>query len=439
MENQRLHRIITFTPLVLVLALSAIYALFLGVYMECRWAVMGCQKLKVTRIYLPDSDVLNHYPDDRTQSISDIEKQLKEKVGQKAEIAKQRALKATTKDQLQGQILDAAVVLREKSNGPETTDVKKLEDSLKRAEKVKAEIDDAVETLSGAEKKLDEEITALNSRLGELHNTDIQRYTKQLTWILFSGMFVVACIGAFVVAVLILYRIHSDSNLPGHPILMPLLLVCILVGYALIRFYIDANYTSTFESFVALLENGAAAYTIKLVNFFDVMGSTVVLALLLAATAILWHPRSFFTADPEQFKSRLDQLVSRRRYLRLVLYAGTIVLVIGIMRIRVLLDWLLTYSLPPTLQASVDDFHKVLISSLGVFYTLLLVAVYVPARFIIINRAQSLPGAVEAELQTEGFSSTSTLTFKEFLPRIAALLAPLLVGPVAELIKTVFQ
>jgi hypothetical protein len=175
---------------------------------------------------------------------------------------------------------------------------------------------------------------------------------------------------------------------------------------------------------------------------FDVIGNTVVLALIVSASIILWHPESFFNSEPAQFDSKLKQLALRKKYLRLILYAGTIVLVIGIIRLRVLLDWLLTYSLPSVLQTSVDDFNKVIISSLGVFYTLILVAIFVPARFIVVNRAQSLAdgdSARQAAVEAAGFSSTSRMSFKELLPRIAVLLAPFFVGPVAELIKAVFQ
>jgi cbb3-type cytochrome oxidase subunit 3 len=109
------------------------------------------------------------------------------------------------------------------------------------------------------------------------------------------------------------------------------------------------------------------------------------------------------------------------------------------------LDWLQTFILQVNVRNSVDEFSKVLISFQGVFYTLLLAAVYLPARKIIFDRAKTLPiskadeADKQSKLETAGFISATTTPFKDLLPRIAALLAPLLIGPIADLVGKIFD
>lgn len=85
------------------------------------------------------------------------------------------------------------------------------------------------------------------------------------------------------------------------------------------------------------------------------------------------------------------------------------------------------------------DFLSGILAIEGGFYTLVLVAVYLPAAVVLQRRARVLDALPvdeaekEKQLQQYGLS----FSFTESLPRILAILGPTLVGPVGELLNRV--
>jgi hypothetical protein len=428
-------------PLALALALTATYGLFFYLYIECRWNVSGCQRVNVAGIYLPESDIINLYPEDKTTPAEKIETSLREAADERERVAQEFKDKLEQREKLQQQALDVAAKVSHLAGIPqpseqETTEYVRLKDVYDRIDKEKTEADALLEVLKVRKERLDAQVQNLHGRLEVAHKRAVERHNMRLIWVLFTGLFVFACLGVFFVTLYVPHRLIGG----GWLLLGALALLYTL--YGLIRQFADGAYKTVFEEMVELLfgKNPPALY-----GLFETMGNTAALALVVTTFFVLWHPASFFVKEEDKFDEKLAELSRRRKYLRAILYAGTALLVVGILRMRVLLDWLQGSILQEELGKSVDDFSKVFITFQGVLYTLLLAAVYLPARQIIADCARNLP-VNEAEkkdreekLAAAGFGPSETIPFKDYLPKAAALLAPMLIGPVAELVKKIFE
>jgi hypothetical protein len=152
------------------------------------------------------------------------------------------------------------------------------------------------------------------------------------------------------------------------------------------------------------------------------------------------------------------------RNLQSVLYAGAVVLVITTFRQNITLRWALDYLQPPELLNQLVGFSvarylmgrlEVVVSNIvtgtGIMNTLLLTGLYVPAALVLQNRVRGLARlAVQREKavpeagldvpltkeQTEWIAQHDlALPLKEQLPKIVAILSPMLAGPVGQLLN----
>lgn len=195
---------------------------------------------------------------------------------------------------------------------------------------------------------------------------------------------------------------------------------------------------------------------------------------------------------PERTASEeVSHLVRQMRDLRLLLYAGAVALVITTLRARMSFKWALDYLPPLTLLGKegnlplaaavvyqrLESLVSNVVTSVAVLNSLLLAAVYVPATLILQKRAEDVTTEVLTDekahvadaLAAEAAEAKSRLPpawlvphtaverpekprreapareewmkarglsfpLKEHLGRIAAILSPLLAGPVAELL-----
>ncbi len=87
----------------------------------------------------------------------------------------------------------------------EDKEKERLEAVLKSVERVGEETDDTLEKLGDDRDGLVEEIKSLHDQLESAHKLRIEKYNKRLTWIMFTAMFVIICLGALVAAGLIIY------------------------------------------------------------------------------------------------------------------------------------------------------------------------------------------------------------------------------------------
>ncbi|HVZ39435.1 MAG TPA: hypothetical protein VHI13_09170 [Candidatus Kapabacteria bacterium] len=184
----------------------------------------------------------------------------------------------------------------------------------------------------------------------------------------------------------------------------------------------------------------------RAVTLFDVLTFAAGLSLVLTASCVLIEPdcengigrgRGAKEAHALCIDLRVNHLRRQQSAMRVVLYMGTAVLIATIMRLSALFDWgSACCVMTPELQA----FFRGGSTEWGVYSTLLLLAVYLPAALIIYRRALDLaetvlPGASQAErdawMKNQGLVSSPL----EQLPRVAAIVAPFFVGQFGEFIK----
>lgn len=203
------------------------------------------------------------------------------------------------------------------------------------------------------------------------------------------------------------------------------------------------------------------------------LGFAAAFALLCASGATLVSYRRWNgdTADEAKY------LAMQMRHLRMVLYSGALLLALTALRQKAEFDLALGY-LPPlwpladaktelqTAAAFYGELRKIAmnnVTAVGVMNTLLLAALYVPAALVIRKRADDLservvreqaagaegakaaeeakaregaePGEKKKQPGREEWLKSYGLAFplQENLARVAAILAPLLAGPVSEL------
>lgn len=168
---------------------------------------------------------------------------------------------------------------------------------------------------------------------------------------------------------------------------------------------------------------------------------------VLASCAALWP-----VGKPRE--QAVAEIAGRMSYLRALLYVGMIALVVSILRMTALFHWALAFLPSPDDDRAAQLIARVtsnVTSGEAAAYTLLLAAIYVPAAFVLRRRARALipPEKVRVKKSQDGKEGkvqsgeewleehglTVAGSLQEILPKLAAILAPLLVGSVGELLK----
>jgi hypothetical protein len=158
----------------------------------------------------------------------------------------------------------------------------------------------------------------------------------------------------------------------------------------------------------------------KLHLLLDAMAVAVTALLALAASTVLYSPKA-------QSETETEHLQQQMRSLLFILYTGAVFLVLAILRLSAILHWSVAY-----LQPMAD--HKValflfenlnavttgIVTTMGSLYTLVLAAIYLPAAII---------------LNLQSKKKDVTLPISVHLLHLAAILGPLLAGPVGELLS----
>ncbi len=140
------------------------------------------------------------------------------------------------------------------------------------------------------------------------------------------------------------------------------------------------------------------------------------------------------TQTPAQveFLSWISQAMKR---LQRILYASTVLLVVGVLTERSIFQWGLAFiSQDKAIQTAAQNLSASILAIDGGFFTLALAVVYLPAAIVLKHKAEHLvtplePAEKEKVLQGYGLN----FSFTESLPKLVAILAPLLAGPVGEL------
>ena len=155
-----------------------------------------------------------------------------------------------------------------------------------------------------------------------------------------------------------------------------------------------------------------------------------VATMLVVAVAVL----IFFARGSAQ------RLALRLRQAGWLLYAGTALLVVSVLRIHSLYEWIALAEPTPQASAAVSMLGNALTRVWGTYYTLLLAAIYIPGYAIARMRAEPLlprglaGEATEKWLQDHGLDMTGP----EVLRRALAILSPLIVGQSANVLGSLF-
>jgi hypothetical protein len=172
-----------------------------------------------------------------------------------------------------------------------------------------------------------------------------------------------------------------------------------------------------------------------IMNLMDSLANAAVFTLLTAICTTL------LPLQTDSGQEGLKQLSIRMRYLHIILYTGTFLLVAGILLKKSIYAWSLGYFA----QGDTIQIAQALLDSLltmdGIFYTLVLAAAYFPASLVLHRRAQLLIGPTLNEPEQEARLKEYGLNFslKDSLPRILAVLGPFLTGSAADLLtKNIF-
>jgi hypothetical protein len=255
------------------------------------------------------------------------------------------------------------------------------------------------------------------------------RYSGRMTWYFLGMINLFVCIAALAVAFIVI--LHQSTKLP---LLWAFL---VLVLSFLVGLYLYNHAEMHMAIFLALFEKTITDVpSVKqTTNLLDSLGNAAAFSLLLASCATL--SPSYTTSFPEGMK----ELSKRMKYLRTILYAGTLLLILTVLLKKSIYQWSLAYTSQEARAAkTAASFVSNLLTVEGGFYTLVLVAVYLPAAFVLQRRASLLDKLPteepekEKKLQEYGM----TFSFKESLPRILAILGPILVGPIGEFLNRGF-
>lgn len=259
-----------------------------------------------------------------------------------------------------------------------------------------------------------------------------QRYSGRMYWVFLASAYILVCI--FILCILWLI---AARWLDGWKWASALIFVGLVIGALLAYFDSIPLAGPLFENTIQRKWSGITNF-LSIVRLMGGVAHGTTVSVVLVIAAILYGPR----VRPGKGRKRKYEdektLVEKRNHLTIVLYASTILLVTGILLWNQNYAWASSFIDQKQAADHTRAFFSSVIASLGGFFTILLAAIYVPASFIIFERAKlairmrRVPWTdVPEELQKRGL----TFSFAESLPRILAIAAPLLTGPVAKLFE----
>ena len=245
-------------------------------------------------------------------------------------------------------------------------------------------------------------------------------------------------VGAAILCGLIMYRAHSRRRL----LLVAAVGAVLCLGGVLVLLQSIATqgalYRSVFAFTYLTLEASTRfsptflAHVHSLVSIINGLAVVVPVIAVLAACSALAPPEDDRALD-------LDSLADRMRSLKEVLYAGSAILVTGILHMGNWLRWPAALLGDQTIQDGVVGVALAVSLFWGATFTLVLFATYAPAAGVLATRARArlrddayrktIPHP-EQWLKEHGFF----VGISEELPQIVVMAAPLLAGPLGALL-----
>jgi hypothetical protein len=267
----------------------------------------------------------------------------------------------------------------------------------------------------------------LMAGISNVLQTRVAAYVARASWSIANGVHLMASIVAVVTAGMVIYHALSEYKSTVRWMII-LIVVALATDIALLVALLTTG--DVFSPGQQLLQTtvGRVVPAINKYNrYADALSLTGTLSLAVAACATLWH---------RDMKNELDetQLMRRVTLLRPVLYVGAATLAIAVLRLSATFGWAASYVPADTeLGRAVSSLVAGIVGSLGISFTLLMSGLYLPAALLLRARVKALAATKpdpEAWLTSRGL----TLSFPQYLPRVIALLTPLLAGPVGDLL-----
>lgn len=257
------------------------------------------------------------------------------------------------------------------------------------------------------------------------------RFGSRITWSFLKSIYFIISLTVFLVACVVTYKSLADSG--KSAIIWATIAIALSAGLGIVLWHEPQYFMSVWDP---LFEN-----TIRndVTNIRDVMvrlnsfGFAAVIFAALASCTILYSPNE--NTSP----AGLKQLSVKMKNLQLILYVGTIMLIVGVLLMRSMYHWSLTFiSRDAALTEAVKGFFTNLLSAEGGYFTLVLAAIYLPTAMILRRRAGSLIGLPESNTEQETLLKEYGLTFSltDSLPRVVAILGPLVAGSIGELFSS---
>ena len=217
------------------------------------------------------------------------------------------------------------------------------------------------------------------------------RYSGRITWYLLGELYLFSCIAALAVAATLTYQLLPHHRLVGMSIVLMISLIVGIFEYVNPKLHMPV-FLVIFERTIKPDLPGITQIT----DFYNSIGNAAAISLLLTSCVTL------LPSDHPSPVDELKQLSKRMKSLRLVLYTGTLTLVLAMLLQKSIYQWALAYT---SQEDQALEAARILVTNLismdGVFYTLALAAVYIPAAFILQRRAQLLVDTLADETEKE--------------------------------------
>lgn len=273
--------------------------------------------------------------------------------------------------------------------------------------------------------------TALRAAVNSGNETHVRSYVAKAAWTLVNGVHVIACLAALIVSVVVMNRALTDYGRRTRIILIGLAIALVANVSLLPSIFFNKDTGSPGPQLLRATVGQVLPTIFIYIRGFDALSLTSVFSLCCAACAILWNP------EPNQLRSPAEL---RRRFslLRFVLFTSAVMLVIGVLRLSSTLNWGASF-IPSDGEVGkfIGPLVSGIVSSLGAFYTLLIAGMYFPAVLLLRARANELAELVEPQAPDTFLTQNGlTLSVSAWLPRIVAILSPLMAGPFLEIFKT---
>ncbi|HEY4613186.1 MAG TPA: hypothetical protein VII11_09405 [Bacteroidota bacterium] len=272
----------------------------------------------------------------------------------------------------------------------------------------------------------------------------VRAQSSRVTWATFSNIHLLACLGAFVVGFWIFRQNwkHYTSSQKSRLVLF----VLSTVGFSVVMFLTQKDALQVGAGLLIVTQDTTSLRIREVAELLDTVSLMTAAFLAVTSCALLMLPpktvepvdankseESEAQQKPRNGRLSGSDLAIRQFHQRLILYAGAVVLMSGILHCSSLFHLALDY-IPDSfvsLRAQMHTLVSSLVNSRAIYYSLVLGGIYLPGFLFLQKELKRNP----ADQQTDEEKKESQPTFTDFLPRIAAILAPLLTGPALELMK----